>query len=119
MFQNASVPFVTEAKKNKIIVLKKGYVEELPLSRQELQLKAELWLALNFDHILLNSLTPTIEQRLKHQYSQSLQQPFVSSDLDLAWSVAFEQYLKEQARKIGLFGFKVATKMLWHAEGRQ
>lgn len=93
-------------------------VEELPLSRQELQLKAELWLALNFDLILLTSLTPAIKQRLKHQYSQSLQQPFVSSDLDLAWSVAFEQYLKEQARKIGLFGLKVSTKMLWHAEGR-
>ena len=93
-------------------------VEELPLSRQELQLKAELWLTLNFNSILLNGLTPAIEQRLKHQYSQSLQQPFVSSDLDLAWSVAFEQYLKEQARKIGLFGLKVATKMLWHAEER-
>ena len=91
-------------------------VEELPLSLQELQLKAELWLALNFNSILLNGLTPAIEQRVKHQYSQSLQQPFVSSDLDLAWSVAFEQYLKEQARKTGLFGLKVATKMLWHAE---
>ena len=93
-------------------------VEELPLSLQELQLKAELWLALNFNSILLNGLTPAIEQRVKHQYSQSLQQSFVSSDLDLAWSVAFEQYLKEQARKIGLFGLKVATKMLWHAEER-
>ena len=93
-------------------------VEELPLSRQELQLKAELWLALNFNSILLNGLTPAIEQRLKERYSQSLQQSFVSSNLDLAWSVAFEQYLKEQARKIGLFGLKVATKMLWHAEER-
>ncbi len=93
-------------------------VEELPLSLQELQFKAELWLTLNFNSILLNGLTPAIEQRLKHQYLQSLQQPFVSSDLDLAWSIAFEQYLKKQARKIGLFGLKVATKMLWHAEER-
>ena len=93
-------------------------VEKLPLSLQELQLKAELWLTLNFNSILLNGLTPAIEQILKHQYSQSLQQPFVSSNLDSAWSVAFEQYLKEQARKIGLFGLKVATKMLWHAEER-
>ncbi|MDJ0593986.1 MAG: hypothetical protein QNJ72_29075 [Pleurocapsa sp. MO_226.B13] len=93
-------------------------VEELPLSLQELQIKAELWLALNFNPILLTSLTPAIEQRLKEQYSQSLQQSFISSDLDLAWSVAFEQYLKEQARKIGLFGLKIATKMLWYAEER-
>lgn len=94
-------------------------VEELPLSLQELQYKAEIWLALNFHPIMLASLTPAIEQKLKHQLSQSLQQPFTSTNLDFAWPVALNRYFQEQARRTGLHGLKVGTKMLWQCTDEQ
>ena len=94
-------------------------VEELPLSLQELQYKAEIWLALNFHPIMLASLTPAIEQKLKHQLSQSLQQPFTSTNLDFAWPVALDRYFQEQARRIGLHGLKVGTKLLWRCTDEQ
>lgn len=94
-------------------------IEELPLSLQELQSKAEIWLALNFHPIMLAGLTPAIEQKLKHQLSQSLQQPFTSTNLDFAWPVALDRYFQEQARRIGLHGLKVGTKLLWRCTDEQ
>lgn len=94
-------------------------IEELPLSLQGLQYKAEIWLALNFHPIMLAGLTPAIEQKLKHQLSQSLQQPFTSTNLDFAWPVALDRYFQSQARKVGLYGLRIGTRMLWHSLDRQ
>ncbi len=94
-------------------------VEELPLSLQELQHKAEIWLALNFHPIMLASLTPAIEQKLKHQLSRSLQQLFTSTNLDFAWPVALDRYFQEQAQKVGLYGLRIGTRMLCHSLDRQ
>ena len=96
-------------------------VENLPLTKQELKYKAEIWLLLEFDCLLLNNLTPAIsfagarsaiEQQLKQRWLQSLNRPFNPDDLDAAWQIAFSQFLQTQAEKIGLYGLKIGRKIL-------
>ena len=87
-------------------------VENLPLTKQELKYKAEIWLLLEFDCLLLNNLTPASEQQLKQRWSKSIDRPLNPDDLDAAWQIAFSQFLQIQAEKIGLYGLKIGTKTL-------
>ncbi|MGK7951397.1 MAG: hypothetical protein AB4368_22085, partial [Xenococcaceae cyanobacterium] len=43
-------------------------VENLPFTQHELKYKAEIWLLLEFDSLLLNNLTQEIEQQLKQRW---------------------------------------------------
>ena len=87
-------------------------VENLPLTKQELKYKAEIWLLLEFNCLVLNNLTPAIEQQLKQRWLQNLDRPFNPDDLDTAWQIAFSNFLQTQAEKVGLYGLKIGTKLL-------
>ncbi len=87
-------------------------VENLPLTQHELKYKAEIWLLLEFDCLLLNNLTSASEQQLKQRWLQSLDCPFNPDNLDAAWQIAFSQFLQTQAKKVGLYGLKLGTKIL-------
>ncbi len=87
-------------------------VENLPFTQHELKYKAEIWLLLEFDSLLLNNLTSAIEQQLKQRWRQSLDKPFNLYETDAAWQIAFSQFLRTQAEKVGLYGLKIGTKIL-------
>ncbi|GAB4552198.1 MAG: hypothetical protein Tsb0014_46150 [Pleurocapsa sp.] len=87
-------------------------VKNLLLTKQEIKYKAEIWLLLEFNCLLLNNLTSAIEQQLKLKWLQNLDCPFNPDDLDAAWQIAFSQFLQTQAEKIGLYGLKIGTKIL-------
>ena len=84
----------------------------MPSPQHELRYKAEIWLLLEFDCLLLNNLIPASEQQLKQRWLQSLERPFNPDDLDTAWQIAFNQFLQTQAEKIGLYRLKIGTKIL-------
>jgi hypothetical protein len=87
-------------------------IENLPLTQHELKYKAEIWLLLKFNYLLLNNLTPAIEQQLKQRWLQSLYRPFYPDDLGAAWQIAFSNFLQTKAEKVGLYGLKINTKIL-------
>ena len=87
-------------------------VENLPFTQHELKYKAEIWLLLEFDSLLLNNLTSAIEQQLKQRWQQSLDRPFNPDETDAAWQIAFSQFLRIQAEKVGLYGLKIGTRIL-------
>ena len=87
-------------------------LENLPFPQHELKYKAEIWLLLEFNRLLLNNLTPALEQQLKQKWLQSLDRPFSPDDFDAAWQIAFSQFLQTQAEKIGLYGLKIGTKII-------
>ncbi|AFZ38010.1 hypothetical protein Sta7437_4549 (plasmid) [Stanieria cyanosphaera PCC 7437] len=87
-------------------------LENLPLTQHELKYKAEIWLLLEFNCLLLNNLTPTIEQQQKQKWLQNLDRPFNPDELDAAWQISFSQFLQTQAEKVGLYGLKISTKIL-------
>ena len=87
-------------------------VENLPFTQHELKYKAKIWLLLEFDSLLLNNLTSAIEQQLKQRWQQSLDRPFNPDETDAAWQIAFSQFLRIQAEKVGLYGLKIGTRIL-------
>jgi hypothetical protein len=95
-----------------LVELVQPITEPKPLSVQELQIKAGIWLSLNTPPSFLEVVSPAWLDYLKAKFTSQLQDNYNETDLKTAWTQAWFQHTEKLAQDKGVYGFSMGMEVI-------
>lgn len=95
-----------------LVQIPQNPVQAQYISLNQLKAKAKVWLFLHTPHSFLEIINTAWKKQLETQFIFQLKERYEKKDLEIAWEIAWNEYLETLTYQEGLFGFHVGVKVI-------